>query len=88
LAWLSARIEPRVRATVLSMASQMDALGQVGGGPVLGLIGTLRGLRAALVVAGVALSPSLPLVLLARWHGRDLSAPTSVGESAAVSVVP
>jgi hypothetical protein len=53
----------------------MDALGQVGGGPVLGLIGTLRSLQAALVVAGIALTPSLPLVLLARWHGRGVDTP-------------
>lgn len=88
LAWLSARIEPRVRATVLSMASQMDALGQVGGGPLLGLIGTLRGVGAALVVAGIALAPSLPLVLLARWHGRALSDPLPAVESPALTEVP
>lgn len=85
IAWLSARVEPRVRATVLSMSGQMDSLGQIGGGPVLGLIGTLRGLRAALVVAGIALSPSLPLVLLARWHGRDMQTPVLASESAALS---
>lgn len=88
VAWLSARIEPRVRATVLSMASQMDSLGQIGGGPVLGLIGTLRGVPAALVVAGGALSPSLPLVLLARRHGRDprtLDTPVPASEGAALS---
>jgi DHA3 family tetracycline resistance protein-like MFS transporter len=81
--WLSARIEPRVRATVLSMANQMDALGQICGGPVLGLIGTLRGLPTALVVAGGALSPALPLVLLARRHGRDAKEQVAAGEGAA-----
>jgi DHA3 family tetracycline resistance protein-like MFS transporter len=88
VAWLSARIEPRVRATVLSMANQMDALGQVGGGPVLGLIGTVRGVRAALVVAGIALAPSLPLVLLARWHGRDLRVAVSASEEVARTEAP
>jgi MFS transporter, DHA3 family, tetracycline resistance protein len=88
VAWLSARIEPRVRATVLSMSGQMDALGQIGGGPVLGLIGTLSGLQAALVAAGVALCPSLPLVLLARWHGRELDAPVATSEGAPAADVP
>jgi DHA3 family tetracycline resistance protein-like MFS transporter len=82
-AWLSRRIDPRVRATVLSMGSQLDSLGQVAGGPVIGLIGTLRGLRAALVATGVALSPALPLFVLAHRQGREPAAPASVEGAAA-----
>lgn len=83
-AWLSQRIEPGVRATVLSMSSQLDALGQVAGGPIIGLIGTLQGLRAALVTTGIVLAPALPLVALARRQGQQPNAPLApVAEVAA-----
>ncbi len=85
-AWLTQRIEPRVRATVLSMSSQLDSLGQVAGGPFIGLIGTVRGLRAALVVAGVALAPALPLFALARRQGRGLDVKEAIVEG--VSATP
>jgi DHA3 family tetracycline resistance protein-like MFS transporter len=84
-AWLTQHIEPRVRATVLSMSSQLDALGQVAGGPVIGLIGTVQGLRAALVVTGVALAPALPLVALARRQGRGTGVPAAVAEEVAAT---
>lgn len=56
-AWLSKKIEPRVRATVLSMGSQVNALGQVIGGPIIGVVGVAYGLPTAFVVVGVALAP-------------------------------
>jgi DHA3 family tetracycline resistance protein-like MFS transporter len=56
--WLNQHLPSRVRATVLSMVGQADALGQVAGGPVVGLVG-LRSLRAALVFAALILTPSL-----------------------------
>lgn len=58
-AWLAQNTEPATRATVMSMSSQMDALGQIAGGPVVGVIGTLAGLRAAMVFSGAVLTPSL-----------------------------
>src|SRR5262249_46079483 len=60
LTWLNQHLPSRVRATVLSMVSQGDALGQITGGPVVGLIG-LRSLRAALVFSGLILTPALAL---------------------------
>ncbi len=38
-AWVNRRLDPRSRATVLSMMQQSDALGQSGGGPLLGFVG-------------------------------------------------
>jgi DHA3 family tetracycline resistance protein-like MFS transporter len=61
-AWINRGIEPSVRATVLSTISQMDAVGQVAGGPVLGVIASRFGLRAAMVSAAVTLSPVLILL--------------------------
>jgi DHA3 family tetracycline resistance protein-like MFS transporter len=61
LAWLTQTIDARVRATVLSISSQLDAFGQIAGGPVIGAIGSLRSIRAALVATGIALTPALAL---------------------------
>ena len=69
VAWLNEGTDPKVRATVISMGSQADALGQVAGGPVVGAVGTFGGLRAALVVAGLILSPALLLYGRAVRHG-------------------
>ena len=60
-AWINRGIEPGVRATVLSTYGQMDAIGQVIGGPLLGSIATRFGLRTALVSAGLLLTPVLAL---------------------------
>lgn len=63
-AWLTQHIEPRVRATVISMSGQVDAISQVIGGPILGAIGEVS-LRAAMVAGALALAPALWLVALA-----------------------
>lgn len=66
--WANQHIAPQVRATVLSMLSQGDALGQFTGGPLIGAVGTVFSLRAAIVTAGIALIPALPLYALALRH--------------------
>ena len=38
--WMNQRLDSSVRATVISMGSQVDAVGQIAGGPVVGLIGS------------------------------------------------
>jgi hypothetical protein len=48
-----------VRAAVISMSSQANAFGQIAGGPLIGAVGTFGGIRAALSVAGLVLSPAL-----------------------------
>ncbi|MFW5434622.1 MFS transporter [Paenibacillus apiarius] len=55
--WLNMNIENKSRATVLSMISQSDALGQAAGGPLVGWVGSRISVRASLVVAAVLLSP-------------------------------
>lgn len=74
LIWLNQHIESRVRATVLSMAGQIDGFGQMLGGPVVGWIGTVRSIRAALVVSGLALTPALPLYAWTIRHQPDEAA--------------
>jgi DHA3 family tetracycline resistance protein-like MFS transporter len=71
-AWINQNIDSPQRATVLSIVNQSDAIGQVGGGPVLGGIGTVWGLRAALVSAAAVLLPALGLYAHAlRRGGRE-----------------
>jgi len=65
--WLNQRItDSRVRATVLSMSSQMNAVGQIAGGPAIGVVGNSFSVRAALLISAVILSPVLPLLSRAR----------------------
>lgn len=60
-AWINQQIDSKVRATVLSMTGQIDALGELSGGPVLGSIGRLLSLRAALWASAATLSVTVPL---------------------------
>jgi DHA3 family tetracycline resistance protein-like MFS transporter len=70
LTWLNEGLEPGVRATVISMGSQAGALGEASAGPVIGAIGNLAGVRVALAVAAIILSPALLLYARAIRH-RD-----------------
>ncbi len=69
-AWVVQRVTPRARATMLSMFSQMDAFGQVLGGPAVGALG-LRSLRAALAASALLLAPAA--ALFARARGQEQS---------------
>lgn len=59
--WINQHIDSQVRATVISMSSQVDAFGQIVGGPPVGFIGERLGIRAALIASGLILSPVLYL---------------------------
>jgi DHA3 family tetracycline resistance protein-like MFS transporter len=61
-AWVVPMIEPRVRATVLSAIGQADAVGEVMGGPAIGLIATVGTPGIAIVAAGAALVPVMALL--------------------------
>lgn len=69
-AWVVQTTSSRVRATVLSMTSQSNALGQVAGGPGVGWIGSHFSLRAALVTAGLLLLPISALYARAIKNGQ------------------
>jgi DHA3 family tetracycline resistance protein-like MFS transporter len=58
-AWMNQNVESKVRATVFSMCSQANAVGQIAGGPLLGWIAVAISLRLSLILAGVVLIPSL-----------------------------
>jgi DHA3 family tetracycline resistance protein-like MFS transporter len=57
--WITQNSDPRRRATIISMFGQVDAMGQIAGGPAVGYIGTLVSLRAALLTTSAILMPSL-----------------------------
>lgn len=65
-AWINRHVSARSRATVLSMHGQSDALGQMAGGPGVGLIGREFGLRIAIVVTALLLAPAVWLYRRAR----------------------
>ena len=69
MTWLNQGLDPGVRATVISMGSQANSLGELAGRPVVGAVGTFGGIRAALAVAGLILSPALLLYGRAIRHG-------------------
>jgi DHA3 family tetracycline resistance protein-like MFS transporter len=58
-AWLNKGLRPDVRATVLSMRGQVDAIGQFIGGPIIGVIATTFSLRVAMVAVGLMLAPTV-----------------------------
>lgn len=74
--WVNQNVDSSVRATVISMNSQVDALGQIVGGPPVGLIGGAFGIRAALVASGLILSPVLYLYSRFLRQDRLASVPT------------
>jgi DHA3 family tetracycline resistance protein-like MFS transporter len=71
--WLSKQItDSSVRATVFSITGQANAIGQAGGGPVLGVIGNVWGIRTALAAGALAIGPALGFYGRAIAHqGRE-----------------
>jgi MFS transporter, DHA3 family, tetracycline resistance protein len=68
--WLNRQItDSSVRATVISISGQADAVGQTAGGPALGAIGNVWGVRAALTAGALVLVPALALFGRAIRHG-------------------
>jgi DHA3 family tetracycline resistance protein-like MFS transporter len=62
-AWRNRNIKSEVRATVLSTYGQMDALGQIIGGPIIGFIALKTSISTAIVVSAVILSPIIILLI-------------------------
>lgn len=70
--WLNSLIEnPNTRATMFSVRGQVDSVGQIGGGPVLGLIANMFSIRTAIIVSAFILSPILFLYNRVRCHSID-----------------
>jgi DHA3 family tetracycline resistance protein-like MFS transporter len=63
--WMVVRVDSGVRATALSARDMVDSGGQIVGGPIIGVIGNLASIRAALLAGAVALGPAMGLLALA-----------------------
>lgn len=59
--WVNRNLDSRVRATVISFDSQVEAVGHLVGGPLTGFIGTTVSIPAALLTSALLLSPCLLL---------------------------
>ena len=70
-AWVNQKLDPGTRATVLSMSGQVDAIGQIAGGPGVGLIANLISVSAALLTSGLLLSPALFLIGRANAQSQE-----------------
>jgi len=69
-AWANSQAEPEVRATVLSTTSQADAIGQLLGGPVSGIVARSLGLQTGLLLSSILLVPNI-LMLINRLVRRN-----------------
>jgi MFS transporter, DHA3 family, tetracycline resistance protein len=70
MSWLNQSIsDSSVRATVMSITNQADAVGQWTGGPAIGVIGNAFGIRAALVTGAFLLAPAVALYGRVLRHG-------------------
>jgi MFS transporter, DHA3 family, tetracycline resistance protein len=75
-AWVNTSIDDSsVRATVISITNLGDSAGEWAGGPALGLVGNVFGIRAALAAGAAALAPAFVLYGLAlrRVGGEPLA---------------
>lgn len=73
--WLTQNINAKVRATVISMQGQVDAFGQIVGGPPVGYIGTAFSIRVAMIAVSIILSPVLLLFAYASRQGKNRVVP-------------
>jgi MFS family permease len=63
--WVVARVDSSIRATALSATDMFDSGGQIAGGPLIGAIGVLATIRAALLASAVALGPAVAFLVAA-----------------------
>lgn len=69
-AWVNQKLNPKVRATVHSMFGQVDAIGQVMGGPAVAVFAALGSTVVPLVTSGLLLTPALWFVSRANAGDR------------------
>ena len=69
--WVNHRLDSSVRATVLSMSAQVDAIGQVVGGPPIGFLARQVSIQAGLTASALLLLPVLFLLGLSRKNHAE-----------------
>ncbi|HUB40713.1 MAG TPA: hypothetical protein VMA72_17845 [Streptosporangiaceae bacterium] len=86
--WMVTRIDSSVRATALSAKDMFDSGGQIIGGPVIGVVGTLASIRIALLAGAAALAPATACVALASRRIRPRTRGTVAQAEAAEAAHP
>ncbi len=69
--WVNQKLDSKTRATVLSMSSQVDAIGQISGGPSVAAIAALSSVVAAISTSGLLLTPALWFINRANTFAAD-----------------
>ncbi|HTI13662.1 MAG TPA: MFS transporter [Dictyobacter sp.] len=57
--WITRNSAPKARATIISLFGQVDAIGQIAGGPIVGVIGKMVSLPAALLTSSAIMTPNI-----------------------------
>jgi len=70
-AWINQKLDSQVRATVHSMFGQVDAIGQVMGGPIVAVIASVGSAVASLVTSSLLLTPALFFVSRANSQSEN-----------------
>jgi len=70
LAWINHRLDSSVRATILSMSGQVDSIGQIASGPLMGGIANRFGIRYGLIGSVFLLIPVIPLLFTQLKNGQ------------------
>jgi DHA3 family tetracycline resistance protein-like MFS transporter len=61
-AWVNQKLDSSSRATVFSISSQVDAFGQIGGGPLSAFVASRFSVIGALLLSGFLLLPALRFI--------------------------
>lgn len=70
-AWVNQKLDSRIRATVHSMFGQVDAIGQVMGGPIVAVVASVGSAMASLVTSSLLLTPALFFIQRANSQARE-----------------
>ena len=70
-AWVNQKLDSGVRATVHSMFGQVDAIGQVMGGPIVAVIASVGSTVASLVTSSLLLTPALFFIGRANSQSKE-----------------
>lgn len=72
-AWLNGHIDGNSRATVLSINGQMNSLGQILGGPIIGIIATNISVSIGIVCTSLLVAPVLVLYIISMIMDKKIS---------------
>ena len=71
--WLNGHIDDNSRATVLSINGQMNSLGQILGGPIIGIIATNISVSIGIVCTSLLVAPVLVLYIISMIMDKKIS---------------